>query len=141
MTILIMIIHTAFCYTVWMIIMKITKLFLLGSNWIPISSFPARDHSDRLKFLMHSVKEANMNVLRVWGGGRYESDEFYNLADELVNDRLIFNVIVIRVWQHLNKFNYNIAFWVTYTTIQLVTIILQFVTLKKKKCIKFFLLI
>lgn len=54
----------------------------IGSNWIPISAFPAQQHSTRLKFLFKSITEANFNVLRVWGGGMYETDEFYNLADK-----------------------------------------------------------
>ncbi|VIO91626.1 Uncharacterized protein BM_BM2542 [Brugia malayi] len=58
-------------------------IFLKGSNWIPVSTFPARNHRFREKFLLESARESNMNVLRVWGGGRYESDHFYTLADEL----------------------------------------------------------
>ncbi|VDP11408.1 unnamed protein product [Onchocerca flexuosa] len=58
-------------------------IFLKGSNWIPLSAFPARNHRFREKFLLESARESNMNVLRVWGGGRYESDHFYDLADEL----------------------------------------------------------
>ncbi|MCP9259501.1 Beta-mannosidase [Dirofilaria immitis] len=54
-----------------------------GANWIPLSAFPARDHSFKEKFLLESARESNMNVLRVWGGGHYESDHFYDLADEL----------------------------------------------------------
>lgn len=52
-----------------------------GSNWIPISAFPAQNHSKRLEFLFLSMAEANFNVLRVWGGGMYETDKFYELAD------------------------------------------------------------
>ncbi|KAM3723485.1 putative beta-mannosidase [Dirofilaria immitis] len=59
------------------------SIFLKGANWIPLSAFPARDHSFKEKFLLESARESNMNVLRVWGGGHYESDHFYDLADEL----------------------------------------------------------
>ncbi|KAF7639983.1 Manba-prov protein [Meloidogyne graminicola] len=59
------------------------SIFLKGTNWIPISVFPSRNNSLRRDFLFHSIIKANMNVLRVWGGGFYESDEFYDLADEL----------------------------------------------------------
>ncbi|KHN80300.1 putative beta-mannosidase [Toxocara canis] len=58
-------------------------IFLKGSNWIPISSFPAQNHSARMEFLLKSTIGANMNTLRVWGGGRYESDTFYEMADEM----------------------------------------------------------
>ncbi|CAG9536745.1 unnamed protein product [Cercopithifilaria johnstoni] len=58
-------------------------IFLKGSNWIPSSAFPARNHRFEEKFLLESARESNMNVLRVWGGGRYENDHFYDLADEL----------------------------------------------------------
>lgn len=57
-------------------------VFLKGSNWIPISMFPSMDHSERLKFLLDSALEVGMNTLRVWGGGFYESEDFYNYADE-----------------------------------------------------------
>uniref|UniRef100_F1L431 beta-mannosidase n=1 Tax=Ascaris suum TaxID=6253 RepID=F1L431_ASCSU len=36
-----------------------------------------------MRFLLKSTVDANMNALRVWGGGRYESDEFYEMADEM----------------------------------------------------------
>jgi beta-mannosidase len=57
-------------------------IFLKGTNWVPISIFPARNHSARRQFLFHSMAEANMNALRVWGGGIYEEEAFYDLADE-----------------------------------------------------------
>ncbi|VDM75772.1 unnamed protein product, partial [Strongylus vulgaris] len=57
-------------------------IFLKGSNWIPISNFLSANHSVRLEFLLDSAAEAGMNALRVWGGGVYESEEFYSLADQ-----------------------------------------------------------
>ncbi|XP_040822704.1 beta-mannosidase [Ochotona curzoniae] len=58
-------------------------IFLKGSNWIPADSFQDRVTSDMLRLLLQSVVDANMNTLRVWGGGVYEQDEFYELCDEL----------------------------------------------------------
>lgn len=52
-----------------------------GSNWIPLDSFPDRVSSERIERLVDSVVAANMNLLRVWGGGFYEVDHFYSLAD------------------------------------------------------------
>ncbi|PAV60878.1 hypothetical protein WR25_17133 [Diploscapter pachys] len=56
-------------------------IFLKGSNWIPISMFPLTgNYTDRLRFLLDSAAEVGMNALRVWGGGLYETEEFYNYA-------------------------------------------------------------
>ncbi|XP_024858880.1 beta-mannosidase isoform X2 [Kryptolebias marmoratus] len=59
------------------------SLFLKGSNWIPADSFQDRVNSAVLRNLLQSAVDANMNALRVWGGGVYEQDLFYNLCDEL----------------------------------------------------------
>uniref|UniRef100_A0A915KHW4 Beta-mannosidase n=1 Tax=Romanomermis culicivorax TaxID=13658 RepID=A0A915KHW4_ROMCU len=58
------------------------ETFLKGSNWIPADSFQSRIDESKLRFYFHSMKSSNMNCLRVWGGGVYESDLFYDLADE-----------------------------------------------------------
>ncbi|XP_061020300.1 beta-mannosidase isoform X1 [Dama dama] len=58
-------------------------IFLKGSNWIPADLFQDRVTSAMLRLLLQSVVDANMNALRVWGGGIYEQDEFYKLCDEL----------------------------------------------------------
>lgn len=58
-------------------------IFAKGSNWIPADAFPTRASSDNYTNLLQSAKDANMNILRVWGGGIYESDEFYELADSM----------------------------------------------------------
>ncbi|MFC1923217.1 glycoside hydrolase family 2 protein, partial [Chloroflexota bacterium] len=52
-----------------------------GSNWIPADSFPTRITDDNLEDLIRSAVETHHNMLRVWGGGFYEEDRFYNLCD------------------------------------------------------------
>ncbi|NXN94233.1 MANBA mannosidase, partial [Rhinopomastus cyanomelas] len=58
-------------------------IFIKGSNWIPADSFQDRVTYDTLWLLLKSAADANMNALRVWGGGVYEQDEFYDICDEL----------------------------------------------------------
>lgn len=60
-----------------------TPVFAKGGNWIPADSFPTRLTDDRYRSLIQSCQDANMNMLRVWGGGIYEADVFYDLCDEL----------------------------------------------------------
>jgi beta-mannosidase len=58
-------------------------IFAKGSCWIPADSFVGAipdEHYERLLTLAH---DGNENMLRVWGGGIYESDTFYNLCDRL----------------------------------------------------------
>ncbi|TKR65429.1 hypothetical protein L596_025834 [Steinernema carpocapsae] len=57
-------------------------IFLKGSNWIPVSSFPARNFTSRMEFLLESAREIGMNALRVSGIGRFEAEEFYRMADQ-----------------------------------------------------------
>jgi beta-mannosidase len=57
-------------------------IFAKGANWIPADALPARQTRDKLDELLTSAAEANMNMLRVWGGGQYESEDFYDLCDE-----------------------------------------------------------
>jgi beta-mannosidase len=59
------------------------EIFAKGANWIPADALPSRWTRSRLKGLLESAAEAGMNCLRVWGGGRYESEDFYALCDEL----------------------------------------------------------
>ncbi len=58
-------------------------VFAKGANWIPADSFLPRLTRERYADLLGSARAAHMTMLRVWGGGIYESDEFYDLADEL----------------------------------------------------------
>uniref|UniRef100_A0A0A9XEI4 beta-mannosidase n=1 Tax=Lygus hesperus TaxID=30085 RepID=A0A0A9XEI4_LYGHE len=58
-------------------------VFVKGANWIPMDVLPERGYDeDRLTYLLDSAVESNMNSLRVWGGGVYESDRFYEYCDQ-----------------------------------------------------------
>jgi len=59
------------------------KIFMRGANWIPPDALPARGTPQEVRALLQSAVDANMNMLRVWGGGQYEPDWFYALCDEL----------------------------------------------------------
>ncbi|PSK62697.1 Exo-beta-D-glucosaminidase [Micromonospora sp. MH33] len=58
-------------------------VFVKGVNWIPDDAFPNRVTRARLAERFAQAVGANVNLLRIWGGGRYESADFYELADEL----------------------------------------------------------
>lgn len=57
-------------------------LFIKGANYIPQDSFLNRVTEARYRKLINDSKETHMNMLRVWGGGFYENDIFYDLCDE-----------------------------------------------------------
>ena len=54
-----------------------------GADVIPFDSFPSRVTTAQYRRILQSAKDANMNMIRHWGGGYYETDEFYSIADEL----------------------------------------------------------
>jgi beta-mannosidase len=56
-------------------------IFAKGADWIPADSFITRLTHSQLEHLISSCAQANMNMLRVWGGGFYESEDFYDLCD------------------------------------------------------------
>lgn len=57
-------------------------VFMKGANWVPPDFFPHRVTRQQYKQLIDACREANMNMLRVWGGAYYEDDYFYELCDE-----------------------------------------------------------
>lgn len=58
-------------------------IFMKGSNWIPSHVLPEKSYNEeKVKELLLAARDAHMNMLRVWGGGVYESNYFYSLADE-----------------------------------------------------------
>jgi beta-mannosidase len=58
-------------------------IFAKGANWVPADALPARMTGERIARLLGEAVAANMNMIRVWGGGFYELDVFYDLCDEL----------------------------------------------------------
>jgi beta-mannosidase len=59
-----------------------TPVFAKGADWIPMDALPQRFVKKRYAQLLDDALAANMNTLRVWGGGLYENDDFYALCDE-----------------------------------------------------------
>nr|CAD7426538.1 unnamed protein product [Timema monikensis] len=58
--------------------------FQKGANWIPSHILPERaSNVTTVRRLLEAARDANMNILRVWGGGIYESEDFYEIADQL----------------------------------------------------------
>ena len=58
-------------------------VYIRGANWIPDDAFPHRVTRERYEARIRQAISANVNLLRVWGGGIYESDDFYDVCDEL----------------------------------------------------------
>ncbi|MBO5137549.1 MAG: glycoside hydrolase family 2 protein [Spirochaetaceae bacterium] len=56
-------------------------IFAKGTNWIPCDALPSRQTPQKYEKLLRAMVAANMNTIRVWGGGQYEKDIFYELCD------------------------------------------------------------
>lgn len=86
------------------ILLNDLPVFIKGANWIPSDNFLPRMSSEKYYSLLKNAQQSNMNMLRVWGGGVYEDDRFYENCDSLG----------IMVWQDLMfacaMYPYNIAF-------------------------------
>ena len=59
------------------------EIFCRGANWIPADALFSRSSREKTEDLLQSAIDANMNMIRVWGGGFYEQDWFYDLCDRL----------------------------------------------------------
>lgn len=57
------------------------RLWIRGANWIPDDPFPTRVDAARYRQRLDDMLEAGITGIRVWGGGIYESEDFYNLCD------------------------------------------------------------
>jgi beta-mannosidase len=58
-------------------------IFAKGANLIPFDMIPARVPAERMRHVLTGARDANMNMIRVWGGGHYLDDTFYDMADEM----------------------------------------------------------
>ncbi len=59
------------------------EIFCRGANWIPADALFSLSSEEKTEDLLQSAKAANMNMIRVWGGGFYEHDWFYDICDRL----------------------------------------------------------
>ena len=59
------------------------RIFAKGADWIPCDAYENRITAAKYRDLLESAKAANMNMIRVWGGGQYEKASFYEICDEL----------------------------------------------------------
>jgi beta-mannosidase len=59
------------------------NIYSKGSNWVPLDCFTGAISDEKYVRVLTLAKNMNLNTLRVWGGGIYEKDIFYNLCDEL----------------------------------------------------------
>ena len=67
------------------------EIFVRGSNWVPIECFSGIAEEEKYETMLRLARDANVNMLRVWGGGLYERDCFYEICDRLG----------VMVWQDL----------------------------------------
>ncbi len=58
-------------------------IFAKGANFVPLDSFAPSITDARHRQILTAARDVHMNMLRIWGGGFYESDSFYDLCDEL----------------------------------------------------------
>ncbi len=58
-------------------------IFMKGANWIPLHFFPTEASDEDYTQSLQRAHKAHINMLRVWGGGLYERDKFYDLCDSL----------------------------------------------------------
>ncbi|MDO0910905.1 glycoside hydrolase family 2 protein [Streptomyces sp. DT2A-34] len=59
------------------------RLFARGVNWIPDDVFPSRVTRERYRQRLRQAADAGVDLVRIWGGGIYESEDFYDACDEL----------------------------------------------------------
>jgi len=65
------------------VVVNDVPVFARGVNWIPDDPFPSRIDRERYATRLRQASAAGVNFVRIWGGGIYESDDFYDVADEL----------------------------------------------------------
>lgn len=86
-------------------------MFMKGTNWIPSHILPEKSFDTvKMRRLLNAVTDAHMNMIRVWGGGIYESDQFYDIADELgilVWQDMMFACAMYPVFDEFKEYKYD----------------------------------
>ncbi|MCG8643107.1 MAG: hypothetical protein MI862_25500, partial [Desulfobacterales bacterium] len=65
----------------WIFVVNRKRMFVRGSNWVPMDNM-FRFSEQRYRGYLDLVEAANLNMLRIWGGGIQETEEFYRICDE-----------------------------------------------------------
>ena len=65
----------------WVLLLNGRRVWMRGANWVPPSALAAEITDERYTRLLSLTAEANVNILRLWGGGGREREIFYDLAD------------------------------------------------------------
>jgi beta-mannosidase len=65
------------------VVVNDAPVFARGVNWIPDDPFPSRVDRERYRARLEQAAAAGVNLIRIWGGGIYESEDLYDVADEL----------------------------------------------------------
>ena len=75
--------NTPHDFTGFQLMVNGTPIFCKGANWVPCEPFPSAETDEKITTLLELAKDAGVNMLRVWGGGIFERDHFYDECDRL----------------------------------------------------------
>lgn len=64
----------------WLLVNGV-RIFCQGANWVPTEPFPSAERAEKVAHLVHVARLAGLNMLRVWGGGVFAGEDFYNACD------------------------------------------------------------
>ncbi len=67
----------------WTFHINNTPIYLRGTNWVPLDVFPGAVSDDRYRNSLQQIRDVGMNIIRVWGGGLWEKEIFFQLCDRL----------------------------------------------------------
>jgi len=70
-------------YSGFVLIINGVKIFCTGANWVPCEPFPSAETDEKITTLLEKAQQAGINMIRVWGGGLFEKEHFYNECDRL----------------------------------------------------------
>ena len=66
----------------FIVIVNGVRIYCRGGNWVPCEPFPSEESEEKIREIVALSEEANVNMIRVWGGGIFEKDAFYNECDK-----------------------------------------------------------
>lgn len=70
-------------YSCFIPVINGVKIFCTGANWVPCEPFPSAEEEEKITDILEKAVNAGMNMIRVWGGGLFEKQHFYNECDRL----------------------------------------------------------